>query len=298
VFWEARQSMAAKRDYYEILGVPRDAGGKDIKAAYRRLARKYHPDVNKGAAEAEEMFKQVAEAFAVLSDKKKRATYDRGGHEAFGAGFNPFQGGNVQDFEFGFGDLSDLFSRMGGFSFGGGRPRKRHRRGQDLRMEMRIPFAEAVQGTTFDLKLPDSGQPSVRVRIPPGVDEADTIRVVGKGRPGSPGAPPGDVFLVARIEPHPIFRRDGRDLICDVTIDLATAALGGKVQVPTLSGESTIQMPEGTHSSQKFRLRGKGVPGHNGQPPGDLYAIVQIHPPQKLDPRSRELLEELRGLQA
>ena len=290
--------MATKRDYYDILGVSRSASQKAIKAAYRRLARKYHPDVNKGAAAAEDKFKEIAEAFAVLSDKKKRATYDLGGHDAFGAGFNPFQGGNVQDFEFGFGDLSDLFSRLGGFGFGSGRPRKQHRRGPDVRMEMRIPFADAVQGTTVDLNLPDSGQPSVRVRIPPGIGEADTIRVVGKGRPGSPGAPPGDVYLVARIEPHPIFRRDGRDLICDVPIDLVTAALGGKVRVPTLAGQSTIQIPEGTRSSQKFRLRGKGVPGRNGQPPGDLYAIVQIHPPRKLDARSRELLEELRKLQA
>ena len=354
--------MPSKKDYYEILGVARNASAKDIKAAYRRLARKYHPDVNKGDKSAEEKFKQVAEAFAVLSDATKRAQYDRGGHEAFGAGFDPFAGFDPRDFDVGFGSSSfeDLLGQLFGGGFGGaGRATRTTRRhGQDLRFEASIGFMEAALGATVDLSIPrlescgdcggtglkpGSGQAvcpdcggsgrqehrrggmrlavactrcggrgrlpgdpcracggegrvrheqKVKVRIPPGVDDGTTLRIPGKGDAGASGGPPGDLLLKVHVEPHARFRRDGRDLICDLPVGLARAALGGPVDVPTLDGTATITVPAGTRSGQKLRVRGKGLPAGRGQPAGDLYAIVQIHPPKTLDPRSRELLEE------
>jgi molecular chaperone DnaJ len=355
--------MAPKKDYYEILGVQKDANEKEIKAAYRRLARKYHPDVNKGEKAAEERFKEISEAFAVLSDSEKRAQYDRGGHAAFGPGFDPFAG-----FDFrraGMGDFADLFEMLGGFGgFGGGARQRagRPRRGQNLRRALRISFLDAVRGTTLELSIPrragcavchgsGSGPGSeeqicpdcrgsgraeqrtgpmrisltcprcggagrlqgppctecngsgttpredrVKVRIPPGVSDGATLRLAGKGDAGGAGAPAGDLFLTIEVESDARFRREGRDLVCELPIGLATAALGGTVQVPTLDGTASVAVPGGTRSGQKLRLRGKGVPGDRRQEAGDLYAIVQIHPPKKLDSRSRELLEEFQRL--
>ena len=359
--------MASKKDYYEILGVDRSADAKAIKAAYRKLARKYHPDVNKDNPDAENQFKTIAEAFAVLSNPEKRAQYDNRGHEAFGAGFDPFAGANPQDFDTGFGNISDLFSMFGGGMAGGGRPGRRRqsgpRRGEDLRLEVSIPFAEAVRGSTVDIRIPrraackdcsgkgvKPGSPShtcpdcqgngrvaqgrggfqvamtctrcqgsgqlrgeacatcsgagrqrtqdrVKVRIPAGVEDGGKVRIAGRGDAGPGGGPAGDAYLSVRVESHPDFRREGRDLYVDLPVGLATAALGGAVMVPTLDGEATINLPEGTKSSQRFRLRGRGTPASGKHPAGDLYAIIQIHPPKKLNKRSRELLEQLRELE-
>jgi len=359
--------MPTKKDYYEILGVPKKASEKEIKAAYRRLAREYHPDVNKGDKASEEKFKEVAEAFAVLSDADKRAQYDRGGHSAFGAGFDPFAGFDPQQFDFGVGSgaFEDLFSQAFGFRFGGGRraaPRRAAGRGQDLRFETQISFMDAVRGATLELSVPRldgcgdcggsgvrpgqsetacpdcggsgrrdhqrgglrmavtcsrcggrgrvPGQPcgacggegrvrredKVKVRIPAGVEDGSTLRIAGRGDAGRAGGAPGNLLLHIRVEPHDRFRREGRDLICDVPVDLARAALGGTMEVPTLNGQATITLPSGTRSGQKFRLRGKGVAGSRGLPAGDLYAVIQIHPPKTLDDRSRELLEEFQRL--
>ncbi len=358
--------MAPKKDYYEILGVSRDADEKKIKAAYRRLARKYHPDVNKGDKASEERFKEVAEAFAVLSDPDKRARYDRGGHEAFGSGFDPFAGFDPQQFDFGFGSsmFEDLFGQLFGGRFGGSRGGGAFppSRGQDLRFEMEISFMDAVRGATLDIAIPRlvacgdcggsgvrsgqgqsacphcagsgrqehrqgsmrfavscphcggsgrmAGQPCdgcagdgrvrreerVKVRIPAGVNDGATLRVPGRGDAGRAGGPAGNLLVRVRVTPHPKFRRDGRDLTCDVPVGLAKAALGGRVDVPTLNGSSTITLPPGTKSGQKFRLRGKGVAASQGKPEGDLYAVIQIHPPKHLDARSRELMEEFQRL--
>jgi DnaJ-class molecular chaperone len=281
-----------KKDYYETLGVPRTADDKRIKAAYRRLARKYHPDVNKGDKQAEERFKEVAEAFAVLSDKDKRARYDRGGHDAFGPGFDPFAGFDFGQFDAGFGDLSSLFEVFGFGSRGRRGARTRARHGADVRLELRVPFVTAVRGDTVELGLPGSGK-QLKVRIPAGIEDGGTLRLAGQG---SPGAPPGDAYLTVRVEPHPVFRRDGRDLSCDVSIGIARAALGGKVDVETLDGKATITIPPGTRSGQRLRLRGRGVPSSSGRSAGDLYAVVQIRPPKALDARSRELMEEFARL--
>jgi molecular chaperone DnaJ len=353
--------MAPKKDYYEILGVSRDASDKEIKAAYRRLARKYHPDLNPNDRAAEEKFKEIAEAFAVLSDPEKRARYDRGGHEAFGPDFDPFAGTGFDFRTFGFPDLGDLFAEVFGAT---GRTRQRRAaRGRDLELEIRIPFVEAVRGTTIEVRLPreaacgacggsgsraagggqacpDCGgtgrrtqrkgaltvslacgrcqgtgrlgasspcaacagrgrvpvEERVRVRIPAGIEDGGRVRLPGRGDAGQLGGPPGDAYLVVRVEPHPVFRREGGDLYCDVPIGLATAALGGKVEVPTLEGKATIEIPPGTRSGQRFRLRGRGVPGSGSKPAGDLYAVIQIVPPPSLDARSRQLLEEFARL--
>jgi molecular chaperone DnaJ len=343
-----------KKDYYEILGLSRTASEKEIKAAYRRLARKYHPDVNKGDKAAEEKFKEIAEAFAVLSDPDKRAKYDRGGHQAFGPGFDPFAGFDFQAAGF---DLSDLFGNLFGGFRGHGERAARPRKGADLRMQLRIPFLDAVRGTTAEIEVPrrtscrvcggsgtaggtptacpDCGgtgrsrrfggglgielactrcrgtgrlpgppcgacegtgqtreQQRVTVRIPPAVDDGSKLRLGGKGDAGQAGGPPGDLYLELRVAEHPSFRREGRNLVCDVPIGLTRSALGGTVAVETLDGSATITIPPGTRSGQRLRLRGKGVPSANGKPAGDLFAVIQIVPPKKLDARSRQLLEE------
>ncbi len=343
-----------KKDYYEILGVSRDAGEKELKAAYRKLARKYHPDVNKGDTRAEEKFKQISEAFAVLSDPTKRAQYDRGGHEAFGAGFDPFAGFDVR--AAGLGDLADLFGGM--FGFDPGRSAHRAARGNDLKLELSIDFMEAINGTTLNLRVPRQhacsscggrgelpgsgsavcpdcsgqgrrtqpglpfaipcnrcqgrgrlagppceacrgtgrrrGEENVKVRVPVGIKAGSTVRVAAKGDAGTAGGPPGDLYLKIRVKDHPLFRREGDDLVCELPIGIAVAALGGTAEVPTLDGKTTIQVPPGTRSGQRMRLAGKGVPAAGGRRAGDLHALIQIHPPAKLDRRSRELLEEFR----
>jgi len=355
--------MGQKKDCYEILGVSRSATDKEIKTAYKRLARKYHPDVNKGDAGAEEKFKEVAEAFAILSDSTKRATYDRGGHAAFGSGFNPFAGADASQFDLGLGNLGDLFSQFGFGGFGsGGRSANQPQRGEGLQMEVRIPFRDAVLGTTLKIMVPREGRcgrcagsgeakgaqrqtcptcggsgrtqqnhggmqfamgcprcqgagnlpgPScdscrgtgrerkserVQVRVPPGITPGGQVRVQGKGNAGVQGGPAGDLFLKILVEADPVFRREGHDLVTDITIGLAMAALGGKVGVPTLNGEKTINLPAGTSSGQRFRLKGEGIPATRGKKTGDLYAAVKIVPPAKLNKRSRELMEEFAEL--
>jgi len=346
-----------KKDYYETLGVSRTASDKEIKAAYRKLARKYHPDVNPGDKSAEDKFKEVAEAFAVLSDKDKRKKYDGGGHEAFGPEFDPFSGFDFRSAGFGLGDLSDLFGMFGG---GLGREPSAGRPGSDLTLEVRVPLREAVRGTTLEISLPRqgacgacggsgalgsesecpecggsgqrtqqrrglrvslacgrcrgtgrfSGPPCstcrgtgrtrvhdrVKVRIPPGIDDGGRVRLPGKGDAGSKGGPAGDAYLVVHVDPDPLFRREGRDLVCDVPVGVIKATLGGALEVPTLDGRATINLPPGTRSGQRFRLRGRGVPASGGAPAGDLHALIQIHAPKKLNARARELFEELAGL--
>ena len=348
--------MRTRKDYYDILGIPRDASEKDVKAAYRRLARKYHPDVNPGDAAAEERFKEVAEAFAVLSDPDKRATYDRGGHAAFGPDFDPFAGMGFDFRSGGFPDLSELFRAFSG----GAAPRAQNRpsRGEDIHYDIRVPFRDAVTGTTLEIRLPRQvacascdgrgvrtgtgdvqcpeclgtgsreqrrgpvqvsltcarcggagrlrGAPCdpcsgtgrrgseerIKVRVPAGIEDGGRVRLAGRGNVGARGGRAGDAYLRVNVEPDPVFRREGNDLTCEVAVGIATAALGGRIEVPTLDGKATISIPEGTPGGRKFRLRGKGVPAHGSRPAGDLYVRIRVHPPEKLDERSRELLRE------
>ena len=315
--------MTKKKDYYEILGVPRSATEKDLKAAYRKLARKCHPDVNPGDKSAEEKFKEVSGAFAVLSDPDKRAKYDRGGHEAFEPGFDPFQGTTIDFQDLGLGNLSDIFEMFGG----GGRRRgssRRAARGEDLTLEMSLPFGDAIHGTTVEVAIPRAvpcshcggrgrlanGGPcrvcrgggrvsfteNVKTRIPAGIDDAERVRIPGKGNDGIGGGPAGDAFVTIRVEPHPMFRREGSDLVCEVPVGVVKATLGGDVDVPTLEGRATIKIPAGTRGGQRFRLKGRGVAARAGHPAGNLYAVVQIVTPRDLDARSREIFEELARL--
>jgi len=310
------------KDYYRILGVSRDADEKEIKRAYRRLARKYHPDVNPGDKEAEERFKEINEAYEVLSDPEKRRKYDQ-----LGAAWREWErmGGRPGDFDWSqwvstapggqrvyvrYGtaeDLEDLFGGSSPFSefftrlFGGmaGAPggfefRARPRRGQDLEQEVEISLEEAFHGTT---RLLQKNGRRLQVKIPPGAHTGLRIRMAGEGAPGAVGGEPGDLYLRIHVAPHPRFERRGDDLYVTVPVDLYTAVLGGKVRVETLGGPVMLTIPPGTQNGQTFRLRGKGMPRLR-QPGehGDLYARVEVRLPTRLTPRQRELFEELHRL--
>ncbi len=346
--------MATKRDYYEVLGVPRSASQEEIKRAYRRLARKYHPDVNK-SPEAEERFKEINEAYEVLSDPEKRAAYDRYGHA--GPPDIGFEG-------WGFRDPFEIFEEVFGFGFRP-RPRARHapRRGADLRYDLTLSFEEAVFGCEKEIEVPRyetcprchgsgaepgttpircpqcdgtgevrrvqqsifgsfvtvttcarcggtgeviatpcslcRGRKQVRtvrrivVNIPAGVDDGTQIRLSGEGEPGEYGGPPGDLYVAVSVKPHPYFRRRDHDLVLELAINVAQAALGDVVMVPTLEGKERLVIPPGTQTGKVFRLRGKGVPYLRGDGRGDLLVIVQVVVPTKLTEEQKRLFKEL-----
>ncbi|MBT3067525.1 DnaJ C-terminal domain-containing protein [Rhodoferax sp. U11-2br] len=280
------------KDYYDTLGVPRDADLDQIKKAYRKLARTHHPDMSK-APDAEARFKEAAEAYATLKDPTKRAAYDELGHPQPGAEFSPppqwqhdFSTGG-QSFEDI--DLADLLAAMGQGRRGAGRttmPMK----GRDFETSITIPLADARQGTTVKLTLKDgAGARELEVTIPPGVRQDQKLRLRGKGGPGQHGAPDGDIYLHISLAPHPIFRPDGLDLYFDLALTPWEAALGGGVEVPTLDGPVLLTIPAGTRSGRKLRLRGRGLLA--GQ--SDIYALVHIDVPATLSAAERALFLEL-----
>lgn len=348
-----------KRDYYEVLGVERNAGEQEIKSAYRKLALQYHPDRNPGNADAEEKFKEASEAYAVLADANKRAQYDRFGHAGIGGG--GFSGFDPQTFQ----DFSDIFSDLFGFGDifgGGGRRRSRAQRGPDLREDITIAFEQAVFGVETEVKIrrhetcdacSGSGaapgkssntcrncggagqvryqqgfltiartcpackgvgsvitdpcpkchgqarvvhQRTIPVKIPAGVEDGTRMRFGGQGEAGVFGGPAGDLYVVLHVKDHPFFEREGNDLYCAVPISITQAALGAEIKIPTLDGEHTLKVPEGTQSGTAFRVRHKGVPVLNGHGKGDLFVEVRVQTPAKLTRRQRELLEELHQL--
>jgi DnaJ-class molecular chaperone len=302
------------KDYYKILGVERSASEKEIKQAYRKLARKYHPDVNPGDKSAEEKFKDISEAYEVLSDKEKRAKYDQFGQYwqatgQTGASQPPpgwETGGVPPGFDFGgggfegggFGDIFDLL-------FGGGRGgtatssrQARGRgwtpaRGRDVEYEIEVTLEEAFNGVTKTFNV--NGR-KIEVKIPQGVRDGSRIRLAGQGEPGR-GTERGDMYLIVRMKPHPKFERKEDDLYTDVPVMYTTAALGGQVAVPTLSGRVNTKVPAGTSSGQTFRLAGQGMPKLKGPGRGDLYARIKVTTPKTLSARERELLTELAALQ-
>jgi curved DNA-binding protein len=287
------------RDYYDVLGVPRGAGDEEIRSAYRKLAREYHPDVNKDPG-AEDRFKEVSEAYEVLRDPDKREKYERLGENwkagqdvsgAAGFGGGGFSGGNGG----GFGDdagFSDFFE-----SFFGGRRGGSSRgfegfsmRGGDQEATLEITLAEAARGGKRKFSLADGRD--FEVQIPPGVRDGQKIRLAGQGEEGASGGPAGDLYLRVRIKPDRRFRREGDDLVAEVAVAPWEAALGATVPVPTLDGSAKVKVPAGSSSGRRLRLRGEGMPGSGGRK-GDLYASVRIVVPKKLAQRERELFEEL-----
>jgi len=346
----------SKRDFYEVLGVTKNATEAELKKAYRRLAMKHHPDRNPGDAKAEAAFKEAKEAYEVLSEPQKRSAYDQFGHAGVdgGQGFGAGAGG------FGGASFSDIFGDVFGDIFGGARGPggQRVSRGADLRYNLELSLEEAVHGTAVKIRVPSltncascggsgarkgsspkvcstchgAGQvrmqqgffsvqqtcPSCRgkgqviedpcpacrgqgrvqehktlsVKVPPGVDTGDRIRLAGEGEAGEHGGPAGDLYVQVAVKPHPIFTRDAADLSCDVPIPFSAAALGGELEVPTLDGKVMLKIPEGTQSGRVFRLRAKGVQPVRGGPLGDLKCRVFVETPVNLTPRQKELLEE------
>jgi curved DNA-binding protein len=294
------------RDYYEILGVERGASEEEIRRAYRKLARQYHPDINKDEG-AEDRFKEISEAYEVLRDPDKRARYDRlganwrAGEDVSGAqgfeGFGGFGGdrGGVR-VEFGDGaDFSDFFESLFGARRGPAGARTSGfegfaTRGADHEAVLELSLEEAAAGGVRQLSFGDGR--TYDVRIPPGVRDGQRIRLAGEGGQGQGGGPSGDLFLHVRIKPHPRLRLDGRDLHVDVPVTPWEAALGATVEVPTLQGGAKVKVPAGSSSGRRLRLRGQGFPGPRGGH-GDLYATVQIQVPKQLSERERELFEQL-----
>jgi len=291
------------KDYYAILGVNKDATEKEIKQAYRKLARKYHPDVNPGNKEAEEKFKEISEAYEVLSDKEKRAKYDRFGQYWQQAGRPGASGGftfeDFGGFDFGFGTggpsgFTDFFEML--FGPRGGTRTRGPVKGEDIEAQIDISLQEAYTGATKTFTFSASpGQPPKRleVKIPAGVRDGSRIRLAGEGAPSPAGGPNGDLYLKVRLLPDPVWERKGDDLYRDVTVPFTVAALGGEVEVPTMRGKVSMKIPPGTQSGQTFRLSGLGMPHLGNHGKGDMYARVKISVPKTLTPRQRELMEEL-----
>lgn len=293
-------------DYYQVLGVDRDATLADIKKAYRNLAHKYHPDVSKESG-AEEKFKQVAEAYATLKDKEKREAYDNLGRHSQGEEFvppnawqeNAYGGaGGFSDI-----DLADLMAAFGAARGEGAHTRARSpRRGEDLELTMPVTLEQIFNGaeTEFTVSLPEHDERGVmhrtprsfRVRIPKGAADGQRLRMPGKGGPSLNGGKPGDLYLSMKLQPHRLYRVDGRDLFIDLPLTPWEAALGATVQVPTPAGHVELTVPPGTTSDRKLRLSGRGLPSSHGAA-GDFYAIVRIEIPKTLTSAERDLFEKL-----
>jgi molecular chaperone DnaJ len=328
--------MMATKDLYEVLGVKRDAGAKEIRTAYRRLARKYHPDVNPGDKGAEERFKEINNAHEILSDPEKRKKYDKYGdkweyadqieemqrQQSAGDVFRRSQrgsGGSSFDVD---SDLGDIFG-----SIFHQRPRRQNakRKGEDIDYAVEVTLEEAGQGTarTLQMQVPETctvcggtGQVAgatchvcqglgstielkrIEVKIPAGVQAGSRVRIAGKGQPGINGGPNGDLYLLISLRGHDRFERKGDDLYEEVPIELTQAVLGGEIEVPTLTGRVMLNVPAQTQNGRTFRLAGLGIPHLNGNGKGDLYAKVRVVLPSKLGKRERELFEELRTLQS
>ncbi|MDO8837532.1 MAG: molecular chaperone DnaJ [Parvibaculum sp.] len=351
----------SKRDFYDVLGVGRDAGADELKKAYRNLAKKYHPDQNQGDKEAEQRFKELNEAYDALKDEQSRAAYDQFGHAAFDGGMGGMGGARGGGFAGG-ASMSDIFDDLFGEFMGGRRGQRNdggRARGHDLRYNMEIDLEEAFEGKKAQVRVPGSvacetckgsgaapgsspvtcatcqGHGKVRasqgfftiertcptchgrgqtidkpctachgqgrvekertlsVNIPAGVEDGTRIRLAGEGEAGMRGGPAGDLYIFLSVRPHRLFERDGADLFCRVPISMATAALGGEIEVPTLGGKRVkVKVPEGAQTGRQFRLKGKGMPVVNSRETGDLYIQITVETPVNLTKKQKELLRE------
>jgi molecular chaperone DnaJ len=343
----------SKRDYYEVLAISRTATDQEIKSSYRKLALQYHPDRNPGNKDAEDKFKEAAEAYAVLADQDKRRMYDRFGHAGLGngAGFDPSVFTGFEDI---FGGLGDIFG-LGD----AGRRRSGPQRGSDLRYDLEISFEESATGTETAIQIPRQepcdtckgsgsaagskpatcpqcqGRGQLRyqqgfftvartcgqcrgagsvitkpcgtcrgmgrvqkerkltVRIPAGIATGQRLRLTNEGEAGPSGGPSGDLYVVIHVQDHTFFRREGNDLYCEISLNYPTLALGGEIRIPTLEGEETFTVPEGTQSGTTLSLRGRGMPDVTGRGRGDLLLTVKVTTPKKLTREQKKLLEQL-----
>jgi DnaJ-class molecular chaperone len=306
-------------DFYQRLGVTRTASEEEIKKAYRKLARKYHPDVNPGNKGAEEKFKHVTEAFEVLSDPKKKKLYDEFGEDAQKLGWDEKKadqfrqyrsaasgggrgGGGAQGFHFDFGgagegqdvDFESILGQMFGGGMGGGRRRARapmQMPGADVTAHLQVSLEDAVRGAERALSL--SNGKRLTVKIPPGVQTGSKIRLQGQGEPGERGGPSGDLFLEIEVLPHPLVRREGDDLYMDLPVTVKEAMAGADVRVPTFFGSGNITLKPGSQSGLKIRVKGKGAPSLTGGAPGDMYFVVQVQVPADADAGLRKAAEAL-----
>lgn len=321
--------MPSKDDYYDILGVARTASADEIKKAYRKLAKQHHPDRNPGDKAAEVKFKEVQEAYGILHDPQKRKDYDQFGRVGVGHWQEAPQGQKVYTWGDGshinMDDLEGLFSAFAGGGGGGGptvfeslfnrgsgrgqgrgqpggrgpRTRQDFARspGRDIERTINLPFEQAVSGATVEVDVPGANgrveRQTLSVRIPPGVEQGQRIRLRGKGEPSPDGGPPGDLFLVCSIRPHRLFSRQGKDIHLDVPVSVTEAALGAKVDVPTLDGEMTVTIPPGTSAGAKLRLRGKGVRRSDAEERGDQIVTVRVVLPKELTPEQKKGFESL-----
>jgi len=305
------------RDPYEVLGVPKSASDAEIKKAFRSLAKKHHPDTKGGDKAAQKRFQEISAAYDIVGDKEKRVKFDAGQIDAGGnpRGFDPrargfegapfSQGANPGDFHFTWTDQGhqgetaegfrpeDLFADLLGGLGGRGRGRAQPRAGQDFAVQTMVSFEEAAHGGTRRVVLPNGEQ--IDVKIPPGLKDGQQIRLKGRGGAGRSGGPPGDVMIHVSVAPHPHFTRDGHDLKVDLPITLKEAVLGGKVPVETLTGTVSLSVPPNANTGTVLRLKGKGIPAHNGEAAGDLYARLVVTLPDGEDAELKKFAEGWRA---
>lgn len=304
----------SKKDYYSLLNVSRSATADEIKKAYRKLAMQYHPDKNPGDKKAEEKFKEFSEAYEVLSDPKKREMYDQFGHAGAQGGFGGFggaggpfggaggygagAGGPGQDpFQDIFGDVfSEIFGARGAGAGAG--PRRRQAKGSDLRYTLNISFEESALGAekviSFVRQRGGKDETAkLSVNVPAGVKEDQRLKLAGEGDTPPGGGPAGDLYVIIKVQDHPLFRRQENDIVMDLPVSYTDAILGTSVEIPTLTGKAVIRIPPGTHSGQTFRLKGKGFPKIGGFGSGDMLVRLIVDTPEKINARQKELLEEL-----
>ena len=279
-----------KRDYYEILGVDRSVSESDLKKAFKRLAIKYHPDKNPGNKEAEEKFKEAAEAYEVLSDQAKRQTYDQFGHQGVNSNFGQsgFQNVDINDIFnniFGdeiFGDIfGDIFGRAG---------TRRPPRGRNIQMAYELTLEEAVFGKNVEIRLPNSNK-KVSVNIPSGVDTGNKIRLSGEGEPSRYGGENGDLFIVVQVSKHELLEREGNHLYCEVPIRVDQAILGSEIEIPTLTKKVLLKIPPETQTGKIFKLRDMGAGSLRGKTTGDLFVRVVVETPSKLSPKQKKSIQ-------